>query len=116
MTTNGVYAEAGRQFNARSRDVQMYTKCPLSRLSTLKSAFFGSSSSLPPLTGVGGGLVSEGDGKADLITKPLLGVVFWWLLHLGNFPASKWFTFLYSYKLPTNFHNTNQSQHRNADF
>ena len=35
--------------------------------STLKSAVFGVSSSLPPLVGVGGGLVFESVGKADLL-------------------------------------------------
>ena len=34
--------------------------------STLKSAVFGLSSSLPPLVGGGGGLVCESVGKADL--------------------------------------------------
>ena len=34
--------------------------------STIKSAVFGVSSSLPPLVGVGGGLVCESVGKADL--------------------------------------------------
>ena len=34
--------------------------------STLKSAVFGLSSSLPPLVGVGGGLVCDPVGKADL--------------------------------------------------
>ena len=36
--------------------------------STLKSAVFGSSSSLPPLVGPGGGLVCESVGKADLLS------------------------------------------------
>ena len=36
--------------------------------STLKSAVFGSSSSLPPLVGLGGGLVCESVGKADLLS------------------------------------------------
>ena len=35
--------------------------------STLKSAVFGSSSSLPPLVSEGGGLVCESVGKADLL-------------------------------------------------
>ena len=37
-------------------------------MSTLKSAVFGSSSSLPPLVGEGGGLVCESVGKADLLS------------------------------------------------
>ena len=36
--------------------------------STLKSAVFGLSSSLPPLVGGDGGLVSESVGKADLLS------------------------------------------------
>ena len=36
--------------------------------STLKSAVFGTSSSLPPLVGEGGGLVCESVGKADLLS------------------------------------------------
>ena len=36
--------------------------------STLKSAVFGSSSSLPPLVSEGGGLVGESVGKADLLS------------------------------------------------
>ena len=36
--------------------------------STLKSAVFGVSLSLPPLVGVGGGLVCESVGKADLLS------------------------------------------------
>ena len=36
--------------------------------STLKSAVFGSSSSLPPLVSEGGGLVCKSVGKADLLS------------------------------------------------
>ena len=36
--------------------------------STLKSAVFGSSSSLPKLVSEGGGLVCESGGKADLLS------------------------------------------------
>ena len=36
--------------------------------SSLKSAVFGSSSSLPPLVSPGGGLVCESVGKADLLS------------------------------------------------
>ena len=58
---NAVYAEAMRQFSARSRDVLMNAQCPHMWWSILKSAVFGSSSdsSLPPLIGAGGGLVYE---------------------------------------------------------
>ena len=38
---NAVYAEAMRQFSARSRDVLMNAQCPHKWLSTLKSAVFG---------------------------------------------------------------------------
>ena len=42
--------------------------------STLKSAVFGLSSSLPPLVGGGGGLVCESIGKADLLSDHLDGM------------------------------------------
>ena len=45
-------------------NVQTPHKC----WSTLKSAVFGSSSSLPPLVSEGGGLVCESVGKADLLS------------------------------------------------
>ena len=51
------------QFSIRSMDVLMNTQCPPKLWSTLKSSVFVSSSSLPPLTGVGGGLVCESVGK-----------------------------------------------------
>ena len=59
-----------RQFSVRSRDVLMNAQCPHKWWSTLKSAVFGSSSdsSLPPLIGAGGGLVSELVGKADMLS------------------------------------------------
>ena len=58
-----------RQFRVRSRDVLMNAQCPHKWWSTLKSVVFGSSSdsSLPPLIGVGGGLVCESVGK-DLLS------------------------------------------------
>ena len=46
----------------------MYVQSPHKWWSTLKSAVFGSSSSLPLLVGPGGGLVSESVGKADLLS------------------------------------------------
>ena len=48
----------------------MKAQCPHKWWSTLKSAVFGSSSdsSLPPLIGVGGGLVCESVGKADMLS------------------------------------------------
>ena len=60
--------EAKRQFSVRNRDVLMNVQ-PLHKWwSTLQSAVFGSSSSLPPLVSEGGGLVRESVGKADLLS------------------------------------------------
>ena len=63
------YSKARRQFSDRNRDVLMNIQSPHKWWSTLKSAVFGSSSSLPPLASEGGGLVCESVSKAD----PLLG-------------------------------------------
>ena len=57
-----------RQFSTRNRDVLMNVQSPHKWWSTLKSAVFGSSSSLPPLVREGGGLVCESVGKADLLS------------------------------------------------
>ena len=65
---NETYSEAKRQFSARNRDVLMNALSPHTWWSTLKSAVFGSSSSLPPLVGGGSGLVCESVGKADLLS------------------------------------------------
>ena len=46
----------------------MNVQSPHKWWSTLKSAVFGSSSSLPPLVGPDGGLVCESVGKADLLS------------------------------------------------
>ena len=46
----------------------MNVKAPYSWWSTLKSAVFGTSSSLPPLVSGGDGLVCESVGKADLLS------------------------------------------------
>ena len=51
------YSEAKRQFSDRNRDVLMNVQSPHKWWSTLKSAVFGSSSSLPSLVSEGGGLV-----------------------------------------------------------
>ena len=45
----------------------MNVQSPHKWRSTLKSAVFGSSSSLPPLVSEGGGLVCESVGKVDLL-------------------------------------------------
>ena len=46
----------------------MNVQSPHKWWSTLKSAVFGSSSSLPPLISEGGGLVCESVGRADLLS------------------------------------------------
>ena len=46
----------------------MNAQSPHKWWSTLKSAVFGLSSSLPPLVGGGGGLVCESVGKTDLLS------------------------------------------------
>ena len=68
MRANETYSEPKRQFSDRSRDVLMNVQSPHKWWSTLKSAVFGSSSSLPPLVSEGGGLVCESVGKADLLS------------------------------------------------
>ena len=57
-----------RRFSVRNRDVLMNAQSPHHWWSTLKTAVFGLSSSLPPLVGGGGGLVYESVGKADLLS------------------------------------------------
>ena len=52
----------------RNIDVLMNIQSPNKWWSTLKSAVFGSSSSLPPLVGPGRGLVCESVDKADLLS------------------------------------------------
>ena len=51
------YSEANHQFSVRNIDVLMNVQSPYKRWSTLKSTVSGSSSSLPPLVGPGGGLL-----------------------------------------------------------
>ena len=60
---------AKRQFSDRNRDVLMNDQSPHKWWSTLESAVFDSSPSLPPLVVGGGGLVFESVGK----TKPMSG-------------------------------------------
>ena len=68
VRANETYSEAKRQFSDTNRDVLMNVQSPHKWWSTLKSAVFGSSSSLPPLVSEGGGLVCEPVGKADLLS------------------------------------------------
>ena len=68
MRANETNSKAKRQSNIRNRDVLMNTQSPHKWWSTLKSAVFGLSSSLPPLVSGGGGLVCESVGKADLLS------------------------------------------------
>ena len=67
VRANETYSEANRQFSDRNRYVLMNVQSPHKWWSTLKSAVFSSSSSLPPLVSEGGGLVCESVGKADLL-------------------------------------------------
>ena len=67
MGANETYSQAKCQFSNRNRDVLMNVQSPHKWWSTLKSAVFGLSSSLPPLVSVGGGLVCESVGKDDLL-------------------------------------------------
>ena len=64
VRANETYSEAKRQFSDRNRDVFMNVQSPHKWWSTLKSAVFGSSSSLPQLVS---GLMYESVGKADLL-------------------------------------------------
>ena len=60
------YSQAKRQFSERNRDVIMNAQSPHKWWSTQKSAVFGFSSSLRPLVDMGGRLVYESVGKANL--------------------------------------------------
>ena len=53
------YSEAKRLFSVRNRDVLMNAQSPHNWWSSVRYAVFGVSSSLPPLVGGGGGLVSD---------------------------------------------------------
>ena len=68
MRANEAYSEAKHQFSDRNRAVLMNVQPPHKWWSTLKSAVFDTSSSLPPLVNEGGGLVCESVGKADLLS------------------------------------------------
>ena len=67
VRANETYSEAKCQFSARNRDVLVNAESH-KWWSTLKSAVFGLSSSLPPLVRGGGGLVCESVGIADLLS------------------------------------------------
>ena len=68
MRANETYLEVKHQFSDRNRDVLLNVQSPHKWWSTLKSAVFGSSSSLPLLVSEDGGLVCESVGKADLLS------------------------------------------------
>ena len=68
LRANETYLEAKHQFSDRNRNVLMNVQSPHKWWSTLKSAVFGSSSSLPPLVSEGGGLVCVSVDKADLLS------------------------------------------------
>ena len=72
MRANETYSEAMRQFSDRNRDVLINVQSLHKWWSTLKSAVFGLSLSLPPpLINEGGGLVCESVGKAHLLLDHL---------------------------------------------
>ena len=68
VRANETDSETKRQFSDRNWHVLMNVQSPHKWRSTLKSAVFCSSSSLPPLVSEGGGLVCESVGKADLLS------------------------------------------------
>ena len=68
MRANQTCSEAKRQFSDRKRAVLMNVQSPHKWWSTLKSAVFGTSSTLPPLVSKGRGLVCESVCKADLLS------------------------------------------------
>ena len=72
VRANETYSEAKRQFKDRNGDILMNVHPPHKWWSTLKSAVFGSSSSLPLLLSQGGGLVCEWVGKVDLLLDGLM--------------------------------------------
>ena len=68
VRANETYSVAKHLFSDRYRDVLMNVHSIHKLWSTLKSAVFGSSSSLPPSISEGGGLVWESVGNADLLS------------------------------------------------
>ena len=67
-----IYATAEQDHRARARETMLSTNNSHKWWSTLKSAVFGARSSIPPLVGNGGSLVSDSVGKADLFLKHLM--------------------------------------------
>ena len=65
MRATETYSAAKRQFSVRNRDIFMNVQSPHKWWSTLMTAVFGSSSSLPPPVSESDGLVCELVGKAD---------------------------------------------------
>ena len=76
VKANESYSEAERQFIDRNSDVLMNVHSPHKRCSTLKSAVFGSTSSLPPFVSEDGGLVCESVGKADFMSSEVRRLLF----------------------------------------
>ena len=68
VRANETYSEGKCQFSDRHRDVLKNVQSPHKWWSTLMSAVFGLSSSLPSLVGGGGGLLCESVGKAHLLS------------------------------------------------
>ena len=68
MRASETYSEAKCQISKRNRAVPMNVQSPHRWWSTLKSAVFDTSSSLPLLDGEGGGLVCESVGKVYLLS------------------------------------------------
>ena len=67
VRANETFSVTKRQFSNRNRDALMNVQSPHKWWSTLQSAVFGSSSSLPPLVSESGGLVCGAVGKDDLL-------------------------------------------------
>ena len=80
---NETYSEAKRQFSDRNRDVLMNVQSPHKRWSTLKSAVFGTSSSLPPLVRGGPLLSLRCSARVRHCLRLLVRVVDWCVSLLG---------------------------------
>ena len=64
-----IYDIAERDHRARARETMLMTNNSHKWWSTLKSAVFGARSTIPPLVGNGGALVSDSASKADLFLR-----------------------------------------------